>query len=146
MGWIHGQAVGQVVEATQRPEHLVGEWFGRLRSIEVGPTDGAHHQRSPGEQPDRVAVVFENVGMVLRCVSRCGQRNQRVAVAEPNGITVDRGLVWNREVRRGRGNERRAQPVGEARATSYIVGMGVRVGRPRNAKPLPLRDSFSKEI
>ncbi len=86
--------------------------------------------------------MFEDIGVVIWRVSRCGQRNQYIAITELDGITVSSGLVLSREVRRGRGDERRAQPVGEARATSYIVGMGVRVGRPRNAKPLPLRDFF----
>ena len=86
--------------------------------------------------------MFKNIGVVIRRVSRCGQRNQHVAVAEPDAITFGSGLVLSGQVGRGWGDERRPQPGGQARAASYIVGVGVSVGRPRDAKALLLRDLF----
>ena len=139
VGRVDGEVVGEVVEAAQRLEHLMGQRFGLVGTAQVGAPDRADHQRTPGEQRHRAAVAPEEVGVVVRAcgpVSPSPRTVDRVGQRELVAVT-DRA-VRRREPGRRRGDEHRARAVGQGGAAGHVVGMRVGVERPRQSQPEPV--------
>ena len=74
---IDGKGVGQSVEAAQTAEHLVRQRHRQFWPAQIGPAHGADHQRTTGEQRYRLAVLGQQVGVVIRGVAWRRERAQR---------------------------------------------------------------------
>ena len=115
----------------------MGEGDGQVWTAQVSAPNAAHHQRAPREQPDRDALLFEEVSVMVGGVARSGDRDQRSRGAERDPVAVLHRVVGRREVRRGRCHEGGAVSHNDPRAPRDVVGVRVRVDCPHDPQVFP---------
>ena len=85
---VDGELVGQLIEPAQCSEHLVRERHRERWAAQVGAPDSADHQRTAGEQRDRRAVLDEEVGVVVWCVTGSRPGDEFETIGEGDVFTV----------------------------------------------------------
>ena len=73
--------------------------------------------------------------MVIGRVTGRRHRNNGHATPDVDRVTVDEWMMWCLETGRGRGDKGDTEARRESRAPCHVVGVGVRVERPRDPRP-----------